>query len=165
MPGPKRTPTKVLEARGSWLADARGKEPKPAPGAPECPDWLSDDARPIWFRICGHLEAMGLLHACDEAAIARHAQLMARYIRVEARIQGYADWEAQIPEGTTGKDLASIMMTLDKWHMRAGALNDKLLKLEREFGLTPSARAGMAIETKNPEENRGKNRYFAKASA
>lgn len=43
---------------------------------------------------------------------------------------------------------------------------DRLLKLEQQFGLTPSARAGLATRKESePTENRGKSRFFPSASA
>lgn len=41
-------------------------------------------------------------------------------------------------------------------------LSEHLLRLERQFGLTPSARADLAIPKINPDENRGKGRFFKK---
>jgi len=37
---------------------------------------------------------------------------------------------------------------------------DRWRKLAREFGLTPAARANLAFEKENPDENRGKARFF-----
>ena len=51
----------------------------------------------------------------------------------------------------------AIWLTVSQAAIR---LADQLLKLEREFGLTPSARAGLARPKDNPNENRGKDRFF-----
>jgi P27 family predicted phage terminase small subunit len=140
--GPARKPTKIREITNPAKAKQRQDEPQPAAGVPECPDWLTEDARPLWFRVCAHLQGMGLLHRCDENAIARYAQLMARYIATEHRIAENPDHEK-----------------VEGWHMRAGALNDKIRMLEQQFGLTPAARANLAVEKKDPDENRGKRHF------
>jgi len=146
--GPSRTPSKILQMRGSRQADNRVDEPIAPEGEPVMPDWLTEDARPFWLGLCDNLRMMKLLHVTDAGAMGRYCQLFARYARVEARIA--ADEEHPKAEG---------------WHMRAGALSDKLLRLEKEFGLTPAARANLAVEKKDPNENRGKKRFFDQKGA
>ena len=55
MPGPPRTPTRILELRGSWRAAVRRKrgEPTPEPGEPPMPACVADDAeaRDEWQRV------------------------------------------------------------------------------------------------------------------
>ena len=136
MPGPVKTPTKVLEMRGSWRADKRDGEPKPDATMPECPEWLLPDAVSKWDEITPQLHAMGVLGRCDGGALARYCQMWARWRAVEA-----------------GDGSATLSLKL------AAAL----LRLEREFGLTPSARAGLAVPKDDDSENRGKRdkgRFF-----
>jgi len=142
--GPARKPSKLREVTNPSKAKQRKGEPVPEGGAPDCPEWLSEDARQVWFRVCGHLKGMGLLHRCDEHAIARYAQMMAHWVRTAERIAEHPDHEK-----------------VDGWYMRLGSLNDKLRMLEQQFGLTPAARANLAVEKSDASENRGKDRFFS----
>ena len=133
MPGPPKTPTNILNMRGSWRGGARDKEPEPDRSVPECPEWLLDDAKSKWVELVPQLAAMGVLGTCDRGALARYCQLWARWRAVE---------EAG---GDTNQSLK---------------LSAALIRLEKEFGLTPAARAGLAVEKADPQENRGKGRFF-----
>jgi len=134
--GPARTPTKVLALSGSWRAKSRTDEP-PADGkTPICPAWLGKHAKTTWRYIVPRLADMGVLGSTDRNTLARYCQLFVRWREAEA----------------SGDVTLSIK------------LSAHLLKLEREFGLTPSARAGLAKPKDNPHENRGKNRFFQKAA-
>jgi len=59
------------------------------------------------------------------------------------------------PSGTV-KELVEVPQV-----RQAERLADQLLKLEREFGLTPAARANLAVPRKNEDEKRGKDSLFA----
>lgn len=143
--GPAPTPTEVLKKRGSWRAKKRKGEPKPAEGAPVCPDWLMPEAKEAWMRLCGHLRGMKMLRACDEKALARYCQLWARWVRTEKRIAEHPEHERR-----------------DQRQKHAVALSDRLLKLEKEFGLTPAARAGMT--TGKGESDTGKVKYYGEGA-
>jgi len=132
--GPPKTPTNVLIMRGSPLAGKRTDEPRPDPRRPRCPVWLPKQAHVIWSWIVPQLEAMGVLGRCDKYALARYCQYVLRWQEAEAK-----------NDIDTSLKVAAYLSRLD-----------------REFGLTPSARAGLAIETVNPRENRGKGveRHF-----
>lgn len=135
--GPSKTPTKVLEMRGSWRADTRMDEPQPNTERPTCPAWLPAQAKSIWRVLIPQIEYMGILGTCDRIALARYCKLVCR-------------WREAEDEGDVDK---SIRVSIH------------LLKLEREFGLTPSARAGLAKPKENANENRGKARFFNVANA
>lgn len=137
MPGPPKVPTNVLAMRGSPLAGNRANEPVADRTRPRRPDWLGKGAKNIWRRLVPQLEAMGVLAICDRNALARYCDLVDRYIQVSTtRMEGQLN----------------VLLKL----------TPVLIRLEREFGLTPSARAGLSIETVNPRENRGKGveRHF-----
>ena len=142
--GPARKPSKLREVTNPSKAKQRKGEPVPEGGAPEAPEWLTDDARDIWWRVCGHLKGMGTLARCDEFVIGRYCQMFAHWVRTAGRIAEHPDHEK-----------------VDSWHMRLGSLNDKLRMLEQQFGLTPAARANLAVEKSDEDENRGKNRFFS----
>ena len=68
-PGPKKTPTRTLEMRGSWRANTRDGEPEPSGTMPGCPDWLDADAHAEWDRVLVELESMGIVGATDYAVV------------------------------------------------------------------------------------------------
>ncbi len=151
--GPLRTPTKVLAMRGSWLADTRNDEPEPASGSPQCPKGLVAPARRHWKRVVRDLAGMRILARCDQQAIGRYCQMTVRWWELEAFLT---------QEGSTYTDEHGRLCEYPQAG-QAVRLADQLLKLEKHFGLTPAARAGMAIKRENPIENRGKDRFFKQA--
>jgi len=155
--GPARTPTKVLKMRGSWLADQRVDEPQPSPERPRCPAWLSKQAKQAWAELAPQIAAMGILGRCDRNALARYCQTWAKWRKAEEWVMEHGDYVAiknasgQVTEIKEPPQVA-----------RSIRLADQLLRLEQQFGLTPSARAGLAKPKDNPDENRGrsKERFF-----
>lgn len=120
-PGPPRTPTSVLEKRGSWLVkDRKMTEPQPERGRPTCPNALKDDARKLWRKLVPMLDAMGVLTRIDGTVLERYCVLMVKWRHNEAH-------------------------PTEKSFDKGLRLNEALLKLEVQFGLTPSARARLQV--------------------
>jgi hypothetical protein len=67
--GPVPTPTKVLEARGSWRATANAQEPRPKPGKPPCPRGFGDAEKSAWRAVCKVLADMDVLTTADALAL------------------------------------------------------------------------------------------------
>ena len=155
-PGPPRTPTPILDARGSrvTLYD-RGDEPIPDRTRPTCPTWLRKEGKRAWREIIPQLDDMGVLGKCDRNALARYCQTWARWREAD-------DWLKANENICTSIDAQGN--TVLKPHPYVGVastLSEQLLRLEKQFGLTPSARAGLAEpKVKNPHENRGKAGLF-----
>ncbi len=150
--GPAPTPTAVLKLRGSWLAKDRTGEPEPSHDRPRCPAWLDSCAKNLWRRLIPQLEAMGVLGTCDRNAVARYCLTFSKWRRAETFLMKHGDTATVRGEL---KPYPQVKMAM--------ALADQLLKLEREFGLTPSARARLAKPKDNPNENRGKSRFIKDA--
>jgi P27 family predicted phage terminase small subunit len=80
MAGRKPTPTNLKILHGNpGKRPLPQNEPKPAPIAPDCPDWLCDDAKAEWARICPQLERLGLLTQVDMAAMVGYCESWAQY--------------------------------------------------------------------------------------
>lgn len=148
--GPAKTSNKILKMRGSPLAKGRKGEPKPAAGVPKPPKWLKGEALKEWKRVVPELAAIGLLAFVDQAALAAMCQAWADYLRNKAVVDA---------EGDVVTNNKGMKMKHPAVNVMEGAFN-RWQRLMKEFGLTPAARANMAIEKKNPEENRGKGRFF-----
>jgi len=112
--GPPRTPTAVLAQRGSWLAKTRPNEPRPAVESPDRPDWLNDEAAAVWDQVVPFLLEIGVLSRVDSNALARYCVGVVRFQRL------FNHPNAQV---TAVSKLAA-----------------QLLRLEKQFGMTPSAR-------------------------
>ena len=129
--GPSRTPTKILQLRGSWRAKTRQNEPYSKPRSLSCPQWLSPAAKRIWRVLAPRLAHLGLLTTCDEHALGRYCELWVCWLWCRKEL--YDGLQASAPEGA---ERIKALLTV----------TDRLLRLEREFGLTPAARASLATE-------------------
>jgi len=131
--GPKKTPTKILERRGSWRADARTKagEPEPTGNMPECPDWLDADAHVEWNRIVVELEAMGIIGASDYAVLVGYCESWSQYKMAVEMIAKTGP--LQLCE--TRRNPAVFILR---------DAREAMLKFARELGLSPSARASVS---------------------
>ncbi len=144
-PGPAPTPTAILKMRGTARADRRRGEPQPHRGRPRCPAWLDRRAKDLWKRLVPQLQQMGVLARIDGQALARYCQTYSQYIDMvrAVRKDGYKrgiknGYEQQTPEVGIATKLQAI-----------------LLKLEAEFGMTPSARARLSVQEEPPKDDIG----------
>lgn len=152
--GPKPTPTAVLAARGSWRADARisAGEPQARLEAPECPEWLSDDARTAWHQLVPLLLRSGLLAQLDRNALARYCSNLALWMQCAAKANEEDGIITHDYSGDNESAHVALMLKLD----------DKLTKAEDRFGLNPTARASIGNTLmKDDEKPNTKARFFA----
>ena len=139
--GPKPTPTKTLERRGSPVAKERVGEPTPDSVRLTPPAWLSDEAREHFDRLAAHYHAMEILGGCDVTAVALLAESLAEYIAAREEVKR----AGRSTESATG----TVMV-----HPAVGARNkahDQVVKLLREFGGTPSSRVGLRLAAEKPK--------------
>ena len=61
------------------LEERAAAEPKYTPVVPECPEWLSDDAKAEWNRLLPELDRNGLLTKADMAAFAGYCDSFAMW--------------------------------------------------------------------------------------
>lgn len=143
--GPARTPTKILAGRGSWLAKTRTQEPQPEAVAPEMPGEFGAAEREAWLSVTSKLSGMGLLYLCDEAALRRYCRLLVRWTAASDWLREHGEVYPVLNE--EGKPVAFRAFP------QVGIVSDlgtALLRIEQEFGLTPSARSRVHVS-----ENRG----------
>lgn len=138
--GPPKTPSKVLEMRGSWRAKTRTGEPKPASNALTCPAYLDDDGKKLWRTLTRQLKGMGIIGSVDAQALGRYCQLHTRWLAAEAEIKksGSIAPTLNADGEVTGWRVAAAVKI-------AGDLADKLLRLEMNYGMTASARASLSV--------------------
>ena len=154
---PKPTALKILAGNPSRRPLPKN-EPQPQRGRPNCPQWLGKEAKATWKKLAPLLDNMGVLTLIDGNALTRYCVMFAEWRKL---------WEFIEPRGTiyTLKAQGKLPAAVMTWPQvrTALALGEQLGKLEREFGLTPSARA--CLHTLPPGETevvpRGKDRFLA----
>ncbi len=144
--GPKKTPTAVLNLRGSWRGKVRSDEPQPM-GVPKKPSFIKGNAKKKWNELLEELTKISIVGSIDSTVLARYCQLWEMYQGLIDDIQknGFTvmlenkagdEYAAQRPEVNAAIKIASL-----------------LAKLEDSFGLTPAARAGLKINGTVPEKS------------
>jgi P27 family predicted phage terminase small subunit len=141
-PAPKPTVVKVLRGNPGKRALPKG-EPRPATGdrVPSAPRWLSEEARAEWRRLAPRLHAVGLLTEVDGLALAMLCEAFAQYMAAKTVVDG----EGLLLVSEKGNSYQ---------HPAAGLMTQargELMKWAREFGMTPSARTRIVVDTESAE--------------
>ena len=140
------TPTAIKVLRGNPGKRALPKgEPRPATGdrVPSAPRWLSEEARAEWRRLAPRLHAVGLLTEVDGTALGLLCEAFAQYVTAKAVV----DREGMLLVSEKGNSYQ---------HPAAGLMTQargELMKWAREFGMTPSARTRIVVDTGSEERS------------
>jgi P27 family predicted phage terminase small subunit len=133
-PKPKPTALKILQnTRSDRVNDA---EPIAAPGTPEKPPELSDDASAEWDRMLPLLESMGVLSEVDGRVLAFYCTEYATYLNAQAKIKELG----MVTTTAAGNLKPSPYLTI------ARTSQTNMLKILAEFGGTPSSRSRLRVE-------------------
>ena len=150
-PGPHKTPQKILKLRGSWLAKTRNDLPNNG-AKPEFPaDCLDEKLRPVWDDMVANLDRLGILDTIDKTMIAVYCQDYDDYWKA---VKACDEWVVTAESGAVYQN--PMVGIKNKAH-------DKLVKACSEFGMSPSARTGLATLGKNKETSE-KSKFFKKGS-
>ncbi len=145
--GPSRIPKEILKMRGSWRADAHGPEPEAERAKLRCPSWLRPMAKTAWRKVVRQMGIMGILTMADENLVARYCETWARWRKANEFI-------AKNGESYTvreGRKIIGIHKYAET--VVASQLLSALTKMEDRMGLSPSARASLAVDNKNRVEH------------
>jgi P27 family predicted phage terminase small subunit len=148
--GPARTPTVRLALVGSHRAKSREKkEPKPRQIKPPTTIRLTDKERRVFNKTYDLLKSMSLHAQTDGNALARYAKNVILYNDASAFVakNGHTHAITAIVQGkpkTVGAKRFAESRMLNE-------LDATLLRIEREFGLTPSARASLQVDQPSAE--------------
>lgn len=134
MRGPPPTPTKILEARGSWRAKVRDGEPIPKVERPTCPAILKGEARKEWNRQLDALHAIGLAAKVDRAVLACYCEAWAEFCVAAAYIAEHG----RVYTNENGEPKIHPMVKVKN------AAAERVLRLAGQFGFTPAARARLS---------------------
>ena len=116
-------------------------EPQPERTAPECPDWLSDEAKAEWQRLADVMEAMGILTEIDMAAFAGYCQSYARWKEAEEFITRH---------GAIVKTPSGYWQQVPQVSIAQQYLKD-MHKFAEQFGLTPASRSRIVADVQKNE--------------
>ena len=149
--GPKPTPTKILENRGSWRATVRSDEPTPDVKIPSAPTWLDREGRREWGRLTRELEKLGIVAQVDRSTLAAYCQAYANLYRAqkEIKVGGITTVSAT---GSVIKHPAMAVME---------KAIDQILKGAALFGLSPASRVGLKSPSRKKEKD-DRSRFFGK---
>ena len=87
MAGRKPKPTAIKKLEGNpGKRKLNTKEPIPAKGMPNCPEWLMPEAKKEWERLADLMNQMGVLTEVDMAAFAAYCQSYARWKEAQVSI-------------------------------------------------------------------------------
>lgn len=134
--GPAAKPQALKKMQGTYRPDRDGGADDALDDRkPYCPGWLDEDARKEWRRIAGPLHEAGLLKWVDQAALAGYCQAYARWKAAE---------ETVAKSGLLIKTTKGNVIQNPAVGIANTALRD-MLRIAKEFGMTPSARARIVV--------------------
>jgi len=149
IPGTKPKPVKLKLLEGNpGRRKLNMDEPKPAPIAPECPDWLLDDAKEEWKEMSATLERLGILTSIDKAAFAGYCQSYAKWKKAEEFIKKFG-FTYKIPKKDKEGNVVSIFIAAFPEVSIARSSLEHVRQFCAEFGLTPSSRGRMSLPSSN----------------
>jgi P27 family predicted phage terminase small subunit len=150
--GPTPKPIAALRRSGSNQIYNRQDELEVPVGMPDMPEWLEEKAQGVWDETVRKLYLLGVIAVIDQGVLALYCYEYGLFLEL---IDSY-DITGVIKTTTTGAT------KLNPAHEAAGKAWDRILKISKELGLTPAARAGLAPGgTKRPAEKKS-NRFFLK---
>lgn len=151
--GPAKTPAAVKKQRGTYRAD-RDAGVEIAAGEPPMPSWLSAEAQVLWRELAPQLVRENLLTPIDGVVFALLCDTWGTFLACRDWING--DCERMFAENKRydkeGEEIGSSVYQhpiVSVWHK---SRND-LLRLSREFGMTPSSRSGMRLGQQETDED------------
>lgn len=145
--GPPAIPTTLSVASGSKRAQ-NPLEPKSPAGVPEAPDWLPKEARGDYEQFGRTLSELGVVTKSDALMLGLLADSVSHYRACTAKVHA----EGFVDDAHRGAKSKVELQQLHKFR-------DAILRLGREFGLSPSARVGL-IDQAELEQRERDRQYF-----
>jgi len=123
-------------------------EPRPPEGEVLAPDWVTDVARAKWDELVPKLISMGVMTVSDVDTIARYCAMHEQYLKYLDQCRRGLDVLVMRDEAGRIRYMQSTPAATMMVKLAAS-----MLRIEQEFGLTPSARSGIvATQTEKPED-------------
>ena len=127
---------------------------------PECPTFLTKDAKAEWKRVASDLAVMGVLARVDRGELAIYCQAWADWKYFREKIAAAKDESGYVETTPSGyKQMSALMQS-------ANRAEDRMRVAGASFGMNPSARARLDVRPPQGElfENEKKDaadRFFA----
>jgi P27 family predicted phage terminase small subunit len=138
---PKPSVLRVLEGNPG-KRKINKTEPRPPVCVPECPEWVSADARKYWGEVSEMLHNLGVLTSADIIALALLVDALAQYIGAKEDIAQRGD--TQVSE--SGYECPRPSVAIRNKSV------ETVVKILAHFGMTPSSRSSISIaKNKEPE--------------
>ncbi len=146
--GPTPTPTSIKLDRGSWRGVAESKKCVNAKsGRPRCPSWLDPKAKQAWKVLIPELEKLGVLSTCDGHALSLLCESFAEWKNAKLQVAKRGEvFPITNPDGSLKYLQQNPYVSIAK------NAHADLLRLLREFGLTPASRTRIEIATQNDQD-------------
>jgi len=143
-PGPKTKPTKLKLLHGN-PGKRKLPEDEVEPGhtvkIPMAPRYLDKVAKKEWKRIAKELHPMGLMANVDLTALSAYCSEYSKWIYSTGQIQKHG----MLIKAQSGFPMQSPYLQI------ANKAQAEMRKWLTEFGMTPSSRAGMKVESPKPK--------------
>lgn len=137
--GPAKRPAKLRLIDGARPSEVNQREPIPMQRLPEPPDDLAPEVREVWDRLVVELDAMGIASSADRDSLVCLCEAVIVHRRASELLAG----TDVLMTGVMGTRVRNPALQIQR---DAAAT---IRAFSRDFGLSPSARAG--IET-NPAD-------------
>ena len=147
--GPRKQPTALRLLRGDPSKEGKhGDEPTPPAGRIAPPSHVQGLALDKWNELVPKLEAMRVLTTADADTLARYCLYHEQFVKYADQIRRGLD--VLVIKDQNGKVKYVQSTPAATMFVKLG---QSMLRIEQEFGLTPSARAGMSVTDATPQSN------------
>lgn len=143
--GPRPTPTAIKLARGTVRAKAK-PEPQPPIDGVAMPLHLGKVAAGKWAELLPLLQGVKVMTRADVEALARYCDTYEWWLATRAKLRKDGDTYPILNDGGEVKYIAQRPEV-----SIAHKLSQQLRQLEQDFGLNPSARTSLNVETTQQE--------------
>ena len=137
--GPPKQPTVLRLLKGSPSHHRKNKlEPLPDKDAITPPEYLAGASLAKWNQVLPGLITTGVITNADVETLARYCTMYEAWLQCLRQVRRAGDWFAvydKTGKMVNAKSTPSALMVVK--------LAASMLRIEQEFGLTPSARSGI----------------------
>ncbi len=141
--GAKPKPTELKKLEGNpGKRKLNEKEPKPDVAIPECPPHLDGEASKEYKRITEELLKLKIITKIDRATLVAYCQAWADLLHATKMVKK----EGEVLYSDKGNAY------LNPWKGIQTSSMDRLARLSSEFGMTPSSRSRLKVETPTEED-------------
>lgn len=147
--GPRKQPTTLRLLRGDRSKEGTPVgEPQPPPGDLSPPAHVQGAALEKWNEVAPKLAAIGLLTPNDLETLARYCLYFEQFVKYAEQIRRGLD--VLVIRDKDGKVKYVQSTPAATMFVKLG---QSMLRIEQEFGLTPSARSGIGATQEKPKDD------------